>query len=87
MEDVADAPGLRLEAGRLDELRVVALEARMQAGLACGRTSGLAARMEQWLEPHALRESFVSLYVLVLAAEERQRVFTRHVAIWIELWA
>jgi predicted ATPase/DNA-binding SARP family transcriptional activator len=71
-EDVADAPGLRLEAGRLDALRVVALEARMRAGLACGHTTGLAARMEQWLEPHMLRESFVALFVSVLAAEERQ---------------
>ena len=71
-EDVADAPGLRLEAGRLDALRVVALEARMEAGLACGETTGLAARMERWLEPHMLRESFIALFVSVLAAEERQ---------------
>jgi predicted ATPase/DNA-binding SARP family transcriptional activator len=71
-EDVADAPGLRLEAGRLDELRVVALEARMRAGLACGDTTGLAADMEPWLEIHMLRESFVALFVSILAAEERQ---------------
>ena len=71
-EDVADTPGIRLEAGRLDALRVDALEARMRAGLACGRTTGLAARMEQWLASQVLRESFVALFVSVLAAEERQ---------------
>ena len=71
-EDVADTPGIRLEAGRLEALRINALEARMQAGLACGRTTGLAARMEQWLESQMLRERFVALFVSVLAAEERQ---------------
>jgi predicted ATPase/DNA-binding SARP family transcriptional activator len=71
-EDVADAPGLRLDAGRLNALRVDALEARMRAGLACGDTTGLAACMEPWLEPHMLRESFVASFVSVLAAEERQ---------------
>ena len=71
-EDVADVPGLRLEAGRLNEIRVVALEARMRAGLASGNTTGLAARIEHLLEQQMLRESFVALFVSILAAEERQ---------------
>lgn len=71
-EDVADAPGLRHETRRLDALRAVALEARMQAGLASGRIGGLASRMQRWFDQHVFRENFVRLYASVLAAEERQ---------------
>ena len=46
LSDLECGPGVRAAAGRLDELRLAALEARIDADLACGRESALVAELD-----------------------------------------
>ena len=54
--DVADEEFARAEAARLDELRLVAVEDRVDAGLALGRHAELIGELEASVARHPLRE-------------------------------
>jgi predicted ATPase/DNA-binding SARP family transcriptional activator len=54
--DVADEEFARAEAARLDELRLVAVEDRVDAGLALGRHAELIGELEANVARHPLRE-------------------------------
>ena len=56
LADLADYAFTRPEAARLDELRLAALEARIDADLALGRHDALTAELEQLAAEHPLRE-------------------------------
>jgi DNA-binding SARP family transcriptional activator len=56
LSDVAEGDVLRPAAARLDELRLVALERRVEADLACGRERELVAELEAFAAQHPLRE-------------------------------
>ncbi len=60
------------EIGRLDELRVVALEARLDADLACGRGAELVAELELLVREQPLRERLRGQLMLALYRAGRQ---------------
>jgi class 3 adenylate cyclase/DNA-binding SARP family transcriptional activator/predicted ATPase len=62
----------RNEAARLDELRVVALEARLEAELALGRHAEAVPELETLVQEHPLRESLRGLLMLALYRTGRQ---------------
>jgi DNA-binding SARP family transcriptional activator/pimeloyl-ACP methyl ester carboxylesterase len=65
-------PSARAEAGRLEEQRLAALEARAEALLACGRPRDLIAELETLTSAHPLRERFWYLQMLALYRAGRQ---------------
>ena len=72
LADVAEGDVLRPAAARLDELRLVALERRIEADLACGREAELVGELETLTAEHALRERFHALRMLALYRCDRQ---------------
>ena len=56
LADLASEPSLRAEVARLDELRLGALEARIEADLALGRHDQLIPELESVIAEHSLRE-------------------------------
>ena len=73
LADVADASdSLRLEAERLDELRLAALELRIGAELELGSTEGLVEELATLARLHPYRERFWRLLMLALYRAERQ---------------
>ena len=72
LADVAEGDVLRPAAARLDELRLVALERRIEAELACGREAELVGELESLTAEHALRERFQALRMLALYRCDRQ---------------
>ncbi|TDW81606.1 transcriptional regulator [Kribbella pratensis] len=70
--DLDDAPAAIAERGRLEELRLVALEDRAVARLALGLHATLAAELEALTAEHPLRERLWALRVLALAGAGRQ---------------
>ncbi len=56
LADVPPSPLIEAEAARLNELRLVALEARVDADLALGRHASLVGELRQIVEAHPLRE-------------------------------
>src|SRR5262249_17383405 len=56
LADLADYGFTRPEAARLEELRLAAAEARIEADLALGRHDALTAELEQLVADHPLRE-------------------------------
>ena len=56
LADVADTPLARAEAARLEEERLVALEERVEADLACGRHAERVAELDALTRAHPLRE-------------------------------
>lgn len=72
LADVADYEFARIEAARLGELRLAALEARIDADLALGRHAMLAAELERLVTDHPLRERLHSQLVLALYRCGRQ---------------
>src|SRR5262249_6387725 len=69
---VADGGGLRPAAMRLDELRLVALERRIEADLACGRHREVVPELEALAAAHPLRERPHELLMLTLYRCGRQ---------------
>jgi DNA-binding SARP family transcriptional activator/pimeloyl-ACP methyl ester carboxylesterase len=67
-----DAPSVRTEAGRLEELRLAALEARAEALLECGKFGDAIAELETLTAGHPLRERLWSLRMLALYRAGRQ---------------
>jgi DNA-binding SARP family transcriptional activator/pimeloyl-ACP methyl ester carboxylesterase len=65
-------PSARAEAGRLEELRLAALESRAEALVACGRHRDLIAELEVLTAAHPLRERFWYQRMLALYRAGRQ---------------
>jgi DNA-binding SARP family transcriptional activator/class 3 adenylate cyclase len=72
LADVADAPLLQVEAGRLEEARLAALEERIEADLALGRHSELTAELDALTRAHPVRERLWAQRILALYRTGRQ---------------
>ena len=72
LADLADYAFTRPEAGRLEELRLAALEARIDADLALGRHDALTGELEQLAADHPLRERLHGQLMLALYRCGRQ---------------
>ncbi len=72
LSDVASAPLARAEAARLDEARLVALEERIEAELACGRHGEILPELEGLTRAHPVRERFWAQRMLALYRSGRQ---------------
>jgi predicted ATPase/DNA-binding SARP family transcriptional activator len=70
--DVAEHGALALEAQRLDELRLVCLEERIEADLALARHATLVPELQALVQEHPLRERLRRLLVLALYRSGRQ---------------
>jgi DNA-binding SARP family transcriptional activator len=57
---------------RLDEIRLAALEQRVEADLACGRHAQLVGELEELVSEHPLHESFCGQLMLALYRSGRQ---------------
>lgn len=66
LADVPDAPFARAEAARLEELRLGAVEDRVEADLATGRHADLVADLERRVRRHPLRERLRAQAMLAL---------------------
>ena len=72
LADLADYAFTRPEAARLEELRLAATEARVDADLALGRHHALTAELEQLVAGHPLREGLHGQLMLALYRCGRQ---------------
>ena len=70
--DLADVQFARDASRRLEELRLAALERRVDADLALGRHAALTGELEQLVAEHPLRERFRALQMLALYRCGRQ---------------
>ena len=70
--DVADVEPLALEASRLEELRLVAVEGRLEADLAVGSHGEVAGELERLVGEYPLRERLWRLLMLALYRGGRQ---------------
>ncbi len=70
--DLVDIPGLDAEVRRLEELRLEAVELRIDAELAAGLHETLIAELEALAEEHPLRERFRAQHMLALYRSGRQ---------------
>ncbi len=69
--EFADAEWAVAEAGRLDQLRVDAVEAWARCALGANEIAGVAAELEAWTTREPLRESLWALRLVTLAREGR----------------
>jgi DNA-binding SARP family transcriptional activator len=69
---LTDLPFARAEAGRLEEARLDALEARIEADLACGRDGELIGELASLTGEHPLRERLWALRMTALYRAGRQ---------------
>jgi hypothetical protein len=72
LADLADEDAVKPIASRLDELRLFALERRIQADLECGRSAELLAELESLTWEHQLHERLRALHMLALYRSGRQ---------------
>ena len=72
LADLADEPALSAVIARLEELRVLALERRVEAELALGRHVDVVAALERLVSDHPLRERPRGLLMTALYRSERQ---------------
>src|SRR3989442_263224 len=70
--EVADEPYAESEARRLEELRVVALEERIDADVALGKHDAVVAELESLIAEHPLRERLRGQIMLALYRAGRQ---------------
>jgi predicted ATPase/DNA-binding SARP family transcriptional activator len=71
--DLLPESPLAAEAGRIEELRLAALELRNEAELACGRHDTLIAELEALVAEHPYREPFREQQILALYRAGRQK--------------
>ncbi|MEW9530232.1 BTAD domain-containing putative transcriptional regulator [Microbispora sp. NPDC049125] len=69
---LTDLPGGGTEVARLEELRIAAVEDRIEAELALGRDAGLAAELSLLVAAHPLRERLRGQLMRALYASGRQ---------------
>jgi predicted ATPase/DNA-binding SARP family transcriptional activator len=72
LADFAFEPWAQAETGRLEELRLGALQDRVDADLALGRAAELVAELEGLIAEHPLRERFRGQLMLALYRSGRQ---------------
>jgi predicted ATPase len=72
LADVADVGSLALEGARLEELRLVAVEGRIEADIELGLAAEVTGELEGLVAEHPLRERLWRLLVLALYRCERQ---------------
>ena len=72
LADFAYEPFASVEASRLEELRLRALELRLEADLALGRAGDVVAELESFVAEHPLREAFWGQLMLALYRSGRQ---------------
>jgi predicted ATPase/DNA-binding SARP family transcriptional activator len=72
LQDLADQPLAQQEIARLEELRLAALEARMEAELALGRHTETVGELQSLVAAHPLRERFRGQLMLALYRAGRQ---------------
>jgi predicted ATPase/DNA-binding SARP family transcriptional activator len=72
LADLRDEPWAQAEIRRLEELRLVALEDRLDADLASGRAAELVAELETLVAQHPLRERLRGQLMLALYRAGRQ---------------
>ena len=72
LDDLAFEPFARIAIARLDEIRLVALEQRIEAELALGRERELVGELEEVVALHPLRERFRGQLMLALYRSGRQ---------------
>jgi DNA-binding SARP family transcriptional activator/tetratricopeptide (TPR) repeat protein len=72
LADCRSADRLDAEAIRLEELRIGALEDRIDADLGCGRHAALVAELESLVTRHPLHERLWGALVIALYRSERQ---------------
>jgi predicted ATPase/DNA-binding SARP family transcriptional activator len=72
LADVAEVEPLAREAARLEELRLLAIEGRIEAGLAWGRAAEVIGELEGLVDEFPVRERLWRLLVLALYRAGRQ---------------
>ncbi|WP_329424720.1 response regulator [Streptosporangium sp. NBC_01495] len=72
LAEFSDLPWAASEAGRLEELRLIAVERRADAGLLLGHSGALVADLEAHASAHPLREEAWRLLALALYRNGRQ---------------
>jgi len=72
LADVAEVEPLALEAARLEELRLVAVEGRAEADIERGLAAEVIGELEQLVAEYPVRERLWRLLVLALYRAERQ---------------
>ena len=72
LDDVADEPFARAQAAHLDELRLAALEDRIEADLELGRHGDIVAELERFVDEHPLRERLWRQLMVALYRCDRQ---------------
>lgn len=86
--EFADEDWARTEAGRLEELRLVAHERLVEAELDCGRAAELIPEIESLAREHPLREEFRAQLMLALYRAGRHadalRVFREYRALLVD---
>ncbi|ONI79016.1 hypothetical protein ALI144C_29165 [Actinosynnema sp. ALI-1.44] len=70
--DVAEAPFAAAAVARLAELRLTALEDRVEADILCGREGGVIAELYALTREHPLRERLTALLIRALRQTGRQ---------------
>ena len=72
LADFSDEPFVRLAAGRLEELRLLALERRLEADLALGRHAEVVGELRGLVGEHPMRERLRAQLMLALYRSGRQ---------------
>jgi predicted ATPase/DNA-binding SARP family transcriptional activator len=72
LADLVDEPFAQLEAGRLDELRLQAIELWAAAALELGRSAEVLPELQRVVAAHPLREGVRRLLMLALYRNDRQ---------------
>ena len=72
LADIGDEPALEATIARLEELRLLAVERRIEADVAIGRHADVVAELERLVDEHPLRERTRALLMTALYRSGRQ---------------